>query len=336
VKPVSDTLIRASNLKKLFEVRRSPVDFLFGRRREYIRAVDGIDLELARGEVTSLVGESGSGKTTTGRLLLLLEKPTEGEVWFDGVRIDTLAKDDLRKLRRRMQMVFQDPYGSLNPRLNIFQIVCEPLQVNGEPADKGVVSSALSLAGLRPPEAYFERYPYELSGGQRQRVAIARAMVLGPEFVVADEPVSMLDVSLRMQVLNVLKEFNEKKGTSILLITHDLTVAAQISHRIAVMYLGKIVEEGPTGEVLRSPRHPYTQALVSVVPKVSLRPSEKIILKGEIPSPKNIPPGCRFHPRCPYAQALCQREEPDLADLGSSKVACHYASSLTENRLQTS
>lgn len=332
---MTDTLIRASNLKKLFEVRRSPVDFLLGKQREYIRAVDGVDLELAKGEVVALVGESGSGKTTTGRLLLMLERPTEGEVWFDGSRIDTLPRSDLRRLRRRMQMVFQDPYGSLNPRLNVFQIVSEPLEVNGEPADRQAVSGALSLAGLRPPENYFDRYPYELSGGQRQRIAIARAMVLDPELVVADEPVSMLDVSLRMQVLNVLKEFNVKRGTSILLITHDLTVAAQISHRIAVMYLGKIVEEGPTDEVLRSPRHPYTQALVSVVPRVTVKPVKKIILKGEIPSPKNIPPGCRFHPRCPYAQELCQREEPVLTTLGASKVACHFASSLTESKLRS-
>jgi oligopeptide/dipeptide ABC transporter ATP-binding protein len=276
----------------------------------------------------ALVGESGSGKTTTGRLLVMLEKPTRGEIWFNGERIDKLNSRKLKPLRRRMQMIYQDPYGSLNPKLTVSEIVSEPLQVNGLGGRKENVVESLALAGLRPPEKFLDRYPHELSGGQRQRVAIARAMILNPEFVVADEPVSMLDVSLRSEILGVIKEFNRRFETTFLLITHDLAVAAQIADRMAVMYLGKVVEEGAASRVIKCPSHPYTQALISVVPRILGDLNRKVLLKGEIPSARRIPSGCRFHTRCPYAQNVCSEQEPDLRDVDGSLVSCHFAGEL--------
>jgi peptide/nickel transport system ATP-binding protein len=325
---MGEVLVEAKDLKKHFEVRRSPLDVIL-RRKSYIKAVDGIDLKIEKKQIVALVGESGSGKTTTGRLLIMLEKPTSGEIWFDGKRIDSASPKELRALRPRMQMIYQDPYGSLNPKLTVYQSVCEPLIVNKREHSKELVMEMLALAGLRPPERFLERYPYQLSGGQRQRVAIARAMILKPDFVVADEPVSMLDVSLRAEILGVLRQFNERLGVSFLLITHDLAVASQLAERIAVMYLGKIVEEGATRDVLSSPLHPYTQALVSVVPRIGEEKRKKLILQGEIPSARNIPSGCRFHPRCPYKKEVCARVEPELRRLNGVKVACHFAGELS-------
>lgn len=321
---MGEHLVEGLNLKKHFESRRSIAEFLTGRRPPPTRAVDGVTVKIGRGEILALVGESGSGKTTLGRLLLLLERPTEGEVWFDGVRIDTLGERALRPYRRRMQMIYQDPYGSLNPKLKVSEILAEPLVVNKLEHGVEKLKEYLSLAGLRPPEKFLDRYPHELSGGQRQRVAIARAMILNPEFVVADEPVSMLDVSLRSEILGVLKRFNQMFGTSFLLITHDLAVAAQVSSRIMVMYLGKVVEEGSTAQVLSRPKHPYTQTLLSVVPRLGGRLPEALP-KGEIPSARNIPAGCRFHPRCQYAREECSRVEPQLREVDGSLVACHFA-----------
>ncbi|MEM0270983.1 MAG: ATP-binding cassette domain-containing protein [Thermoprotei archaeon] len=319
---MNEYLVSGINLTKHFESRRSLTEFLVGRRPVPIRAVDGVDIQIKRGEILSLVGESGSGKTTLGRLLLLLEKPTSGEVWFDGKRIDNITGSGLKAYRKRMQMIYQDPYGSLNPKLRVSEIVSEPLRVNGVEVRKDRLAEYLALSGLRPPESFLERYPHELSGGQRQRVAIARAMILEPEFVVADEPVSMLDVSLRSEILGVIKRFNQMLKTSFLLITHDLAVAAQVSSRIMVMYLGKVVEEGDTARVLRRPKHPYTQTLLSVVPRLG-GSLPKALPKGEIPSAKNIPSGCRFHPRCAYALQVCSTEEPELRFVDGSRVSCH-------------
>ncbi|PSN92006.1 hypothetical protein B9P99_03685 [Candidatus Marsarchaeota G1 archaeon OSP_B] len=263
----------------------------------------------------------------------MLEKPTSGEIWFDGKRIDSASPKELRALRPRMQMIYQDPYGSLNPKLTVYQSVCEPLIVNKREHSKELVMEMLALAGLRPPERFLERYPYQLSGGQRQRVAIARAMILKPEFVVADEPVSMLDVSLRAEILGVLRQFNERLGVSFLLITHDLAVASQLAERIAVMYLGKIVEEGATRDVLSSPLHPYTQALVSVVPRIGEEKRKKLILQGEIPSARNIPSGCRFHPRCPYKKEFVRALSPNFEDLTESKLRVTLRVSFRKLRL---
>ncbi len=321
---MSDYLVEGVGLKKHFESRRSPLEFMKGARPPPIRAVDGVDIRVNRGEIVALVGESGSGKTTLGRLLLMLEKPTAGEIWFGGERIDVLGGRALRAYRRRMQMIYQDPYGSLNPKLRVQDILAEPLVVNHVDHDRDKLLEYLSLSGLRPPEKFLDRYPHELSGGQRQRVAIARAMVLEPEFVVADEPVSMLDVSLRSEILGVIKRFNQMLKTSFLLITHDLAVAAQVSSRVTVMYLGKVVEEGSTSEVLRRPKHPYTQTLLSVVPRLG-GSLPHTLPGGEIPSAKNIPPGCRFHTRCAYAKQVCGQQEPELRAVGGSYVACHFA-----------
>ncbi|MCL5788246.1 MAG: ABC transporter ATP-binding protein [Candidatus Marsarchaeota archaeon] len=329
---MDDTILETSAVTKLFPLRRSLTHVLLRRPLQYTHAVERLSIKIKKGEIVALVGESGSGKTTAGRLMIGLERPSAGEVIFRGERIDQLTPKQMKPLRRNLQMVYQDPYASLNPKLRIKDTLLEPLKVNGLEHSDGVLLEYLTMAGLRPPEKFLYRYPHELSGGQRQRVCIARAMVLNPEFVVADEPVSMLDVSMRSEILNVIRRFNNQEKTSFLLITHDLAVAAQIADRVAVMYLGALVEEGPTQQVLNHPLHPYTKALMSVVPRVGGSDQEKIVLKGEVTDARDIPQGCRFHPRCPYAFDVCRTDAPQASSIEGHLVECHLATTIQGNR----
>lgn len=342
-------VISVSNLEVWFPVRRGFVESLTSKEQKWVKAVDGVSFDIKEREIFCLVGESGCGKTTTGKAILRLVEPTGGLVKYGGagltdalikeaaheavkrknmkkaeaekdaragfVEVRYLHKAKMKALRQKMQMIFQDPYESLNPKQSIYDIVAEPLIVNNlgasESERESRVRKALEDAGLRPPKDFMWRYPHEVSGGQRQRVGVAGALVLDPSFLVADEPVSMLDVSIRSEILKLMLDLREKKGLTYLFITHDLGVAYVFSDRIGIMYLGKIVELGPTEQVIKDPKHPYTKALISVVPKPDPRmKTEKIILKGERPDPAHIPPGCRFHPRCPFAMEVCKKKEP--------------------------
>jgi oligopeptide/dipeptide ABC transporter ATP-binding protein len=326
-----ETVLQVNNLRTLFPVSRGIVGTLLARPRRHVHAVDGVSFSVAKGEILGLVGESGSGKTTTALNALGLVEPTEGEILFSGQSVPELVHSGERLrmgLRRRMQIVFQDPYESLNPRQTVFATVAEPLEVHRlvksreEKVER--VKAALDEAGLKPPETFFDRYPQELSGGQRQRLVIAGALVLNPQFLVADEPVSMLDVSIRAEILNLLLQLRDEHGITILYITHDLATAAYFTDRVAVMYLGRIVEIGPTKTVLSDPRHPYTQALLSVIPVPNPRRRRKrMILTGETPNPIDLPSGCRFHPRCPAASGQCSQTEPQLESVAADhQVAC--------------
>ncbi len=318
-------ILQVRDLRKLFPVKSTTL----GREApRFVHAVDGVSFELARGEVLALVGESGCGKSTLALTLMGLEAPTEGAILFEGRNVAGLAGKELKAMRRRMQMVFQDPYESLNPLQTIGEIVAEPLKVHHLWPDKAEraqrVTQALEDAGLKPAGAFVGRYPHELSGGQRQRVVIAGALVLEPTLLLADEPVSMLDVSIRAEILNLLADLRQQRGISILFITHDLATAAHFTDRIAVMYLGRIVEIGPTRQVLEHPVHPYTQALLSVIPVPNPRERRtRTILVGDPPNPIDLPSGCRFHPRCPLAQAICQKESPALHAVSAGhQAAC--------------
>lgn len=326
----NDTLLEAKNLTVHFTVRQNFLKELFNKEQKIVRAVDGIDLAIRKGEIVSLVGESGCGKTTTGRALLNLVDKRADTLTFDGAPYEPKSRAWLRDFRRRCQMIFQDPYQSLNPKYMIVDIVAEPLRMieahlSGQEIEDRVVE-ALEFAGLKPGRDYLYRYPHELSGGQRQRVAIATVFIVSPDFIVADEPVSMLDASVRADIVKLMFDMKAMKGTSYLFITHDLSLAWLISNQIAIMYLGKIVELGPSEIISGQCIHPYSQALISVLANVDVeQKKQKIILKGETPSPTDIPPGCRFHTRCPIRRERCAQHEPELRELSPGHfVACFY------------
>ncbi len=348
-----EPLLEVRNLYKYFPVSQSLVRTLTRQPEDFVKAIDGVSFDLQRGEVLAIVGESGCGKTTIARTLIGLEEQTDGEIFFHGERVGagdrrtraglaplesptsvsshthlSFPRISMKRLRQQAQMIFQDPYESLNPRATIFEIVAEPLVVHGIARGRAErierVKTALEEAGLRPAEDYFLRYPHELSGGQRQRVVIAGAMVLQPELLIADEPVSMLDVSIRAEILNLLRELRQKRGISIVFITHDLSTVAYFADRIAVMYLGRVVELGPARQVLSDPQHPYTRALISVIPVPNPRQRrERTILQGETPNPIHIPSGCRFHPRCPVVIEACKVVDPPFVQVSHDhQAAC--------------
>ncbi|HQE93404.1 MAG TPA: ATP-binding cassette domain-containing protein [Anaerolineae bacterium] len=326
-------LLEVKDLKKHFPIQKG---FLLSKTVGYVKAVDGVNFYIRERETLGLVGESGCGKTTTGRLILRAYEPTAGEVWFNDrnmgrVNVPELDGKQLKLLRQNMQMIFQDPYSSLNPRMTLLQIVGEPLLVNG--VAKGAelqdrVAELLRVVGLRPE--YMTRYPHAFSGGQRQRIGVARALALHPQLVVCDEPVSALDVSIQAQTLNLLQDLQEQFGLTYLFVSHDLSVVEHISDRVAVMYVGKLVESATTDALFRHPLHPYTEALLSAVPKPDPRSrTESIVLPGDVADPANPPSGCYFHPRCQYATEQCQVESPTLQELEPEHfVSCHRAAEL--------
>ncbi|RME58510.1 dipeptide ABC transporter ATP-binding protein [Candidatus Parcubacteria bacterium] len=321
-----EVLIRVENLVKHFPIYRG----VFRRQVGAVRAVDGVSFDIYRGETLGLVGESGCGKTTLGRTILQLYKPTSGKVIFDGVDLVTLSDNEMRQMRQRLQIIFQDPYASLNPRMTIGDTLAEPLRVHGmgnEQEIRKAVRELLELVRLSPDFA--SRYPHEFSGGQRQRVGIARALALSPEFIVCDEPISALDVSIQAQVVNLLEEMQERFGLTYLFVAHDLSMVRHISDRVAVMYLGVLVELADRDELFDHPLHPYTQALLSAVPipdPVAEGKRQRILLEGDVPSPVNPPSGCRFRTRCIYAEAICAEEQPEWREFRPSHfVACHFA-----------
>jgi len=315
-------LLRVEGLTKLFPIRGG----IFQRTVGYVRAVENVSFIIDRGETLGLVGESGCGKTTTGRSILRLIEPTSGRVYFNGIDITALNKKDLAPLRREMQIIFQDPYGSLNPRMTIGDIIGEGLEIHkiasGKEKERRIME-LLEVVGL--PPAYMRRYPHEFSGGQRQRIGIARALAVNPKFIVCDEPVSALDVSIQSQIINLLKDLQKQFELTYLFIAHDLSVVKYMSNKIAVMYLAKIVEHTTTEELFSNPKHPYTLALMSAIPVPDPDvKKQRIVLQGDLPSPSNPPKGCRFNTRCPEVMSICKEVEPELKDIGKEHlVACH-------------
>ncbi len=315
-------LLEIKNVTKYFPISSG----LLGRRKENLKAVDGVTLEIEDGETVGLVGESGCGKSTLGRCVLRLLEPTSGEIVFQGTELTALSWSDMRDMRRQMQIIFQDPYSSLNPRMKVGDIIGEGLQIHGIATgrkQKDMVIELLQKVGLH--DDHYERYPHEFSGGQRQRIGVARALAVKPKFIVADEAVSALDVSIQAQILNLLQDLQEEFKLTYFFISHDLRVVEHVSRRVAIMYLGKIVEMAPSEVVYSDARHPYTRALLSAAPVPDpTRKSKRMVLQGDVPSPINPPSGCNFHPRCPFAEKICSEVEPTLDSLGGKhSVACH-------------
>ncbi len=325
----STHLLTLTDLKKEFTVTRQEG---LRAKREQVHAVDGVTITVGHGETVGLVGESGCGKSTVGRTALRLIEPTSGQILFDGTDVRALKGEALRRLRREMNLVFQDPFASLNPRMLIGDIITEPLKAHGDTLSRRArlekAQALLKQVGLR--EEFVSRYPHEFSGGQRQRIGIARAIATDPKLLVLDEPISALDISIRAQILNLLENLQRERGLSYLFIAHDLSVVRHTCHRVYVMYLGAIMEEGSSDDVFTRPKHPYTQALLAAVPVPDPKTKrERILLEGDIPSPVDIPSGCRFRTRCPLAQEICARQIPPLRELSSGhRAACHFAESL--------
>jgi len=332
----NDTLLKLQNIKKYFPVQKSLIDQLFVNEIDYVRAVDDVSITIERGEVFGLAGESGSGKTTIGRLAIGLEDLTEGKAYFDGMDLGSLSEEELRKLRRRMQVIFQDPMASLNPRMSLGDAVVQGLKIHfPERADehRDMVLSMFEKVGLTPPLFYLNKYPHQISGGQRQRVVIARALITLPDLILADEPVAMADVSVRAVLLELMAQLKEEFNLTYLFITHDLATAKYICDRIGVLYLGKLAEVSTIKEIYQHPMHPYTKALLAAVPVPNPKKRRtEPMPEGEIPDPINPPSGCRFHPRCPIARPDCSVIEPQLRELRKGHfVACRYAE-FEENR----
>ncbi len=330
---MAEPVLKVENLKKYFPIKRGFLATLRGEPQRFVHAVDGVSFEIYKQQVFALVGESGCGKSTTGKLIVKLLEPTDGKIYLEGQDVTEIkTKEEVLAYRRRVQMIFQDPFSSMNPRFRIYDVLEEPLLIHGIGETRAereeLIYKALEMVKIVPPEDYVGRYPHMLSGGQRQRVAIARALILNPTFVVADEPVSMLDVSIRAEILELMKELKEKIGVTYLYITHDMSTARYFADWMAVMYLGRIVEMGPAKRVIDNPLHPYTRALLAAVPEP--KPERRNVIKelpikGEVPNAVNIPPGCRFHPRCIYAQkGLCDTQPPKLIEYEHNHwVECH-------------
>jgi len=323
------SILEVTNLKKYYPVEKSFLDKLLTSQKSFVHAVDDLSFSMDRGDILGLVGESGSGKSTTGRICLKLIEPTSGKIVFGRAELSKLRGEELRRFRRNMQMIFQDPTASLSPRIKVGEAIRHALSFQGLGTRSEQIErtrAMLDRVGLKPWSNFYDRYPHQLSGGQRQRVVIARALVLNPKFVIADEPIAMVDVSVRAQILELMLELKKEFDLTYLFITHDLAMANYVCRSIAIMYLGKIVEIGPKEEVFERPLHPYTLALLSSIPVPDPKAKlERLIPKGEIPSPINPPKGCRFHPRCPYAQPICSEREPQLEEIRPNQhAACFF------------